>query len=70
LDALCEIAVAEPFTEYLVPRILSFITEKCQADECSAGIRSLRLENFYNIIVLISEELDDSFMKVNKTYET
>jgi hypothetical protein len=42
LDALCAIAVAEPFTEYLVPQILSFITEKCEADECSAGIRSLR----------------------------
>lgn len=42
LDALCAVAVAEPFTEYLVPRILSFITGKYQADECSAGIRSLR----------------------------
>lgn len=42
MDALCEIAVAEPFTTYIVPQILDFITGKFQADECRAGIRSLR----------------------------
>jgi hypothetical protein len=42
MDALCEIAVEEPFTACIVPQILSFITKKFQGDECSAGIRSLR----------------------------
>jgi hypothetical protein len=42
MAALCEIAVAEPFTTYVVPQILDFITGKFQADECRAGVSSLR----------------------------
>jgi hypothetical protein len=42
MAALCEMAVAEPFTSYVVPLILDFITGKFQADECRAGISSLR----------------------------
>jgi hypothetical protein len=42
LAALCEMAVAEPFTSYVVPLILDFITGKFQADECGAAISSLR----------------------------
>jgi hypothetical protein len=40
--ALCEMAVVEPFTTYIVPQILDFITGKFQADECRAGISSFR----------------------------
>lgn len=42
MDALCEIAVEEPFTACIVPQILNSITGKFEADECSAGIRSFR----------------------------
>jgi hypothetical protein len=42
MDALCEIAVVEPFMSCILPRIISIITEKMQADECIAGIKSLR----------------------------
>jgi hypothetical protein len=42
MDALCAVAVGESFTACIVPQILNFITGKFQADECSAGIRSLR----------------------------
>ena len=40
--ALCEMAVVESFTTYIVPQILDFITGKFQADECRAGISSFR----------------------------
>jgi hypothetical protein len=42
MAALCEVAVAEPFTTCVVPQILDFITGKFQADECRAGISSFR----------------------------
>jgi DNA repair/transcription protein MET18/MMS19 len=43
MAALCEMAVTEPFTTYVVPQILDFITGKFQADECRAGISSFRI---------------------------
>ncbi|PSN34715.1 hypothetical protein C0J52_21192 [Blattella germanica] len=42
MDALCEIAVVEPFTTCIVPQILDFVISVPEISKCSNGIRCLR----------------------------
>ena len=43
MDALCEIAVIEPFTTCIVPQILSFVACEPETKKCVIGIKCLRL---------------------------
>ncbi|XP_069704917.1 MMS19 nucleotide excision repair protein homolog isoform X1 [Periplaneta americana] len=42
VDALCCIAVIEPFTACIVPQLLGFVTDHQETDVCHMGVRCLR----------------------------